>query len=86
MELVEMEVIQLIMDIYCKYLNCVEIEENNYNIIKNNINIFNLTNINLINGIYIYIYNILEQDIIVLDPPWGGPNYYKTIQYKIIFE
>ena len=59
-----------------KYFNNVtgiEIDKNRFNILQNNINVYNL-NINLINDDCI---NYLDKnyDIYFIDPPWGGPNY-----------
>jgi 16S rRNA G966 N2-methylase RsmD len=61
----------------CKYFNSVtscEIDESRYRMLENNIKIFNLDNINLINGNCIdYLDD--DYDAYLFDPPWGGPGY-----------
>ena len=59
-----------------KFVNAVEISELNYLALENNINTFNLKNKmkcyhNDINNII----DNLQQDVIYIDAPWGGPNY-----------
>lgn len=54
-----------------KYVNIVELDINLMNILKNNIP--------KTNNIYFVSYNIIKfmltQDIIFIDPPWGGSDY-----------
>lgn len=58
-------------------VNAIEISELHYNICKNNLNVYNISNVNLIHSNYLNIMKKLKQDIIFLDPPWGGPSYKK---------
>lgn len=60
---------------YFKYVNAVEILEENFNLLIENCKIFNCQNVNLFNQDYTEIYEKLKQDIIYLDPPWTGPGY-----------
>ena len=46
---------------------------------RNNIDFYNLENINLINTDYLKIMENMIQDIVFMDPPWGGRNYKKNI-------
>lgn len=57
-----------------KYVTSVELSLDRFNLLKNNINIFNLQNINLINDNCI---NYLDgnYNVYFFDPPWGGPEY-----------
>jgi len=54
-------------------VNSVEINREMYNILINNTR--NKNNIILYNDDYTKIYHRLNQDVIYLDPPWGGAGY-----------
>lgn len=58
-------------------VNAVEIEKKEYDILVNNINVYKLKNVKTYNNDYLKILEKLEQDIIFLDPPWGGKEYKK---------
>jgi hypothetical protein len=62
---------------FSKYFNkvcAIEIDKTRFEILKNNINIFQLNNVQLINDSCLnYLNN--DYDIYFFDPPWGGPNY-----------
>lgn len=58
-------------------VNAVDISKVHCDICKNNINTYKLDNVNIIHANYLGIMNQLKQDVIFLDPPWGGPNYKK---------
>lgn len=60
-----------------KYINLIEKNDLHYNILINNINVYNLNSNKtcIYNCNYLKIYKTLYQDIIISDPPWGGPNY-----------
>ena len=53
----------------------VEISKLHCTICKNNLNVYNIKNVNLIHADYLKIMRKLKQDIIFIDPPWGGPSY-----------
>lgn len=61
---------------FVKKINCIEFNLDHFNIIKNNIYVYNIKDkINLIHGDYLdYMYKLV-QDIIICDPPWGGQSY-----------
>tara|TARA_X000001036_G_scaffold439549_1_gene491087 strand:+ start:8403 stop:9953 length:1551 start_codon:yes stop_codon:yes gene_type:complete len=50
-----------------------EIDEERYNILNNNINVYGLTNVTTIKGSILNSSG--ECDLLYLDPPWGGRNY-----------
>jgi len=58
-----------------KYVNCVEINNNTFEILKSNMREFR--NKIIYNCSYNIIKSILRQDVIFIDPPWGG-SIYKT--------
>ena len=60
---------------YFKNVNAVDILEENTKLLKENCDIFKITNVNIICSNYINICNKLKQDVLYLDPPWGGIGY-----------
>jgi 16S rRNA G966 N2-methylase RsmD len=64
-----------------KFCNAVEYLELHSKMLQNNIKLYGFTNYKIYNDDYTKISNKLKQDIIFLDPPWGGINYkyYDTI-------
>lgn len=52
-------------------------------ITQNNINVYNLKNVTIMNKNYLQIFNLIKQDIIFIDPPWGGPSYKKYKNIKL---
>jgi len=58
-----------------KAVNSIEIQEPHHKAIKNNAELFNLTNIKHINADYTKVYSALKQDIVFIDSPWGGTEY-----------
>jgi hypothetical protein len=74
---------------FAKYfykVNSIEIDDINYEVLKNNINIYKYKNINLIKGNSIIELEKLKQDVIVIDAPWGGPNYKNEKQLKLFLD
>ena len=62
---------------YFKKVIGIEINNNRFKMLLNNIKLYNLNNIYLINDNCInFICNLkIKYDGIFIDPPWGGPNY-----------
>jgi hypothetical protein len=61
---------------YFTKVNTCEIIPLHCDIIKNNLQVYNLDNkVNIINDDYMNIMYKLDQDIIFFDPPWGGEDY-----------
>lgn len=58
-----------------KHVNAVEIDKAEFEVLKYNIERTIFDNYTLYNEDYLKIIGKLKQDIIYLDPPWGGPNY-----------
>ena len=58
-----------------KKIYSIEINKKCYNYLNHNISCYKLNNIKTINNNYVKIFKLLKQDVIFLDPPWGGPNY-----------
>jgi 16S rRNA G966 N2-methylase RsmD len=60
-----------------KSVNAIELSSINCHVLKNNIKVYNRNNVNIICSDFLEIVKDLEQDIIFMDPPWGGPDYKK---------
>lgn len=67
-----------------KFINCVEINDENYEALKNNISILNTSkNMRSIKGDINEVIEGLEQDLIYIDAPWGGKNYKELKKLKL---
>lgn len=57
----------------------VGVEKNklHYEMLKNNVGVYKLKNVDVINADYTDVYQTIKQDIVYMDPPWGGPQYKK---------
>lgn len=72
---------------FCKYnmiVNAVEIDKTRYKYLNYNINNYNYC-VNTYNNNYIEIYDKLIQDIIFIDPPWGGMQYKQLNNIRLSF-
>jgi hypothetical protein len=58
-------------------VNSVEISKDQFEYLKNNIDVYGLKNVILYNDDYLNIMKTLKQDVIFIDAPWGGVLYYK---------
>jgi len=63
-----------------KLVNSIEMDKTRYEYLKHNMAIFGRTNISFYNDSYLNLFKTIKQDVIYLDPPWGGPDY-KTKKY-----
>lgn len=61
-----------------KRVNAVEIDSNTYTMLKSNIETYNFPTNTTYCCNYLDIYNKLQQDIVFIDSPWGGPDYIKS--------
>jgi hypothetical protein len=68
-----------------KNINAIELDKTRFEYLKHNMSLFNCTNITYYNDDYLKIIKTLKQDVIYIDPPWGGPDYKtkKSIKIKI---
>lgn len=58
-----------------KHVNAIEIDALRCSYLKNNIDIYNLKNVDIITDDYIKVYNNYCQNVVFIDPPWGGKDY-----------
>lgn len=56
-------------------INAVEIDPDNYKLLKNNLDVLKVKNVTTYNNDYIEIMDKLKQDVVYFDPPWGGKDY-----------
>jgi hypothetical protein len=70
---------------YFWMVNGIEINSNNFNLLVYNCKKFRCKNVNLFCQDYCEIYKNLKQDIIYIDPPWGGTGYrkYNSVSLEI---
>jgi predicted RNA methylase len=57
-----------------KYVHSIELKKENYDALVNNIEAYDLKNVEMINDNCLTIFN-WKSDILFIDPPWGGPDY-----------
>jgi len=57
-----------------KAVRSIEIRKENFDVLKNNIEQYKLTNVELFHGDCTKILN-WKTDVLYIDPPWGGKNY-----------
>jgi len=66
-----------------KHVNAIEQDIVPYTILKKNLREYPYENITLINDDYLYVCHKLQQNVIFIDPPWGGKNYIKFTHLKL---
>ena len=66
-----------------KKINSIEMNPINFEVLKNNVNVYKLKNVNLINGDTTKELEGLTQDVVVIDAPWGGPIYKQNNSVKL---
>lgn len=58
------------------HVNAVEIDDINMDVLKKNISVYELNSkVKFFKSNYLSIFNSLKQDVIFIDPPWGGRSY-----------
>jgi 16S rRNA G966 N2-methylase RsmD len=66
-----------------KYVNAIELDKSRFNMLENNINVYNLKNVSCFNINCLDIIFTLQQDVIFIDPPWGGKEYKSEYNIKL---
>jgi 16S rRNA G966 N2-methylase RsmD len=64
---------------YFTHVTSIELNPKRYEMLKNNISLYNLKNVKILNtdSINYLLNNYQKYTIYFFDPPWGGPNYKK---------
>ena len=70
-------------DKYFKKVNAVENNSTRFKYLVNNMKIYESQLTEFYHADYTTIYLKLEQDVVFLDPPWGGPDYKNQNKIKI---
>ena len=73
----------LSFSIFFNKVNAIEIDRVRYNSLINNLSTFNATNVNVFNDDMLNIINKSPQDVIFIDPPWGGKNYKRKRKIRL---
>lgn len=71
-----------------KYVNAVEIDSIRYNYLNKNVKLYNFVNVNCYNADSYNLLveqDIISQDIVFFDPPWGGINYKTFSSLRLYF-
>jgi hypothetical protein len=55
-------------------VHSIEYSKDNFDALKNNVQVYDLKNVTLYFGDCMKVYN-WASDVLYIDPPWGGPNY-----------
>lgn len=64
----------ILFGLHFKHVKSIEMNSENFDALKNNVDVFGLQNVELVLGDSTKLYN-WKTDILYLDPPWGGPEY-----------
>jgi 16S rRNA G966 N2-methylase RsmD len=66
-----------------KKVNGIEINDIHFFVLKNNISVLELNNVKLIKDNYLNQIDKIEEDIVFIDPPWGGKKYHYIKYFNI---
>ena len=66
----------LLFSLHFKKVETIELKRHNMVALQNNVDVFGASNVTLHEGDATRIFN-WKTDVLYVDPPWGGPDYYK---------
>ena len=72
----------ILFSMYFRKVDSIEWKHDNVIVLRNNVNVYNATNVVIHEGDSTKVFN-WKTDVLYIDPPWGGPNYYKTTQLDL---
>ena len=75
----------ILFGIHFKDVKSIEMNPENFDALKNNVEVFGLKNVDVMQGDSTKVY-VWKTDVLYLDPPWGGPEYKKKDKVKIRFD
>jgi len=58
-----------------KHVNAVELNPGRFEMLKHNVAVAKLHNVDFFNGDALDVVHKTHQDLVFIDPPWGGPSY-----------
>jgi predicted RNA methylase len=65
---------------YFAKVQAVELDSSRFQMLRNNLKIVGATNVECYNDDFTTNFHRLKQDIIFMDPPWGGPEYRNQVR------
>ena len=71
---------------FAKYflkVNAIEIDPTRVSYLKNNIGVYNMTNVDVYHEDCLKILSTLDQHVVFIDPPWGGKSYKDYISLQL---
>ncbi|AYV81259.1 MAG: putative RNA methylase [Harvfovirus sp.] len=68
-----------------KKVHAIELDQERFNYLCNNVNLYEQNNVKFYKGDSMEIIPKLEQDVIFIDPPWGGKCYKNKNNIKLCF-
>jgi hypothetical protein len=60
--------------LHFQHVHSIELKKENYDVLQNNVGVYNLQNVTLYNADAVRAFN-WKTDVLYIDPPWGGPEY-----------
>jgi hypothetical protein len=67
----------ILFGLHFKKVDSIELNPENFAALKNNVEVFGLTNVDLHQGDSTKVFN-WKTDVLYIDAPWGGPDYKKN--------
>ena len=64
----------ILFGLHFKDVKSIEMNPENFEALKNNVEVFGLKNVDVMQGDSTKVY-VWKTDVLYLDPPWGGPEY-----------
>jgi hypothetical protein len=72
----------LLFSLHFKKVDSIEWKRDNVTVLLNNIDVFRAANVIIHEGDSTKLFN-WKTDVLYIDPPWGGPNYYRIHQLDL---
>lgn len=69
---------------YFKFVHAIELDKTRAEYLQNNINIYELSNVQVYNQDCLELTKNLNQQVVFIDPPWGGKNYKMQKNLRLI--
>lgn len=72
----------LLFSLHFRKVDSIEWKHDNLTVLRNNVKVFGATNVHVHEGDATKIFN-WKTDVLYIDPPWGGPHYYKESNLEL---
>jgi predicted RNA methylase len=67
-----------------KRVQAVEVNRNRYDMLRHNLKLLKCYNVTYYHDNYLNLLQKLTQDVVFLDPPWGGPSYKEKEEIELL--